>query len=101
LFVLLRNLLISREPVYGVGESIARHERELLRLWDARVAVLNDDRIGRAFDHLFDTDISILVLKVTAHAVCKFDVCLDHLHNDSTTITFHSSYELTERERIL
>jgi hypothetical protein len=65
------------------------------------VAILNDDRIGWALDRLFDTDISIIVLKVAAHAVRKFDICLDHLHNDSTTITFHSGCESAERERIL
>ena len=32
LLVLVRNLLISREPLYGVGEWAARHEPELLGL---------------------------------------------------------------------
>ncbi len=31
-------------------------------------------------------------LKVAAHAVREFDVSLDQLHNDSTTITFHGDY---------
>jgi hypothetical protein len=101
LFVLLRNLLISRELLYGISEWVTRHELELLGLSNTRVAVLNDDRIGRALDRVFDTDISTLVLKVAAHAVRKFDICLDHLHNDSTTITFHSGCESAERERIL
>jgi transposase len=33
--------------------------------------------------------------------VREFDVCLDHLHNDSTTITFHGGYESAKQERIL
>jgi transposase len=101
LLVLLRNLLISREPLYGVGEWAARHEPELLGLSDTRVAALNDDRIGRALDRLFDANISALALKVAAHAVREFDVSLDQLHNDSTTITFHGDYESAERERTL
>jgi transposase len=101
LLVLLRNLLISREPLYGVGEWAARHEPELLGLSDTQLSALNDDRIGRALDRLFDANIPALVLKVAAHAVREFDVSLDQLHNDSTTITFHGDYESAERERTL
>jgi transposase len=101
LLVLLRNLLISREPLYGVGEWAARHEPELLGLSDTQVTALNDDRIGRALDRLFDAHISALALEVVAHAVRDFDVSLDELHNDSTTITIHGGYESAERERTL
>jgi len=101
LLVLLRNLLISREPLYGVGEWAARQEPELLGLSDTQVAALNDDRIGRALDRLFDANIPALALKVAAHAVREFDVSLDQLHNDSTTITFHGDYESAQRERTL
>jgi transposase len=99
--VLLRNLLISREPLYGVGEWAARHEPELLGLSDTQLSALNDDRIGRALDRLFDANIPALALKVAAHAVREFDVSLDQLHNDSTTITFHGDYQSAARERTL
>jgi transposase len=101
LLVLLRNLLISREPLYGVGEWAARHEPELLGLSDTQLAALNDDRIGRPLDRVFDANIPALALRVAAHAVREFDVSLDQLHNDSTTITFHGDYESAERERTL
>ena len=58
----------------------------------------NDDRVGRALDRLFDADVAALVLDVAAHAVSAFDVTLDELHNDSTTVTFHGDYENAERE---
>ncbi len=101
LLVLLRNLLISREPLYGVGEWVARHEPKLFGLSDVQVAAMNDDRVGRALDRLFDANLSGLALKVAAHAVREFDVSLDQLHNDSTTITFHGDYESAEAERTL
>jgi len=101
LLVLLRNLLVSREPLYGVGEWAACYEPELLGLSNAQLAALNDDRIGRALDRVFDANIPALALNVAAHAVREFDVSLDELHNDSTTITFHGSYESAERERTL
>ena len=39
LLVLLRNVLVSREPVYGVAEWAARFAPDLLDLWDDEVAL--------------------------------------------------------------
>src|SRR5204863_5900839 len=91
----------SREPLYGIGEWAARHDTHWLDLSDEQVPALNDDRVGRALDHLFDADVAALVLDVAAHAVSEFDVTLDELHNDSTTVTFHGDYENADRERTL
>jgi transposase len=101
LMVLVRNLLIAREPLYGVGEWAARHEPELLGLTPAQLPSLNDDRAGRCLDRLFDADIPSLTLAVVAHAVREFGVELDELHNDSTTVTLHGDYESADREQTL
>jgi transposase len=101
LLVLVKNLLISREPLYGVGEWAARYAPELLGLAPAQLPSLNDDRVGRCLDRLFDADIPSLTLTVVAHAVREFGVELDELHNDSTTVTFHGDYEAADRERTL
>ncbi len=101
LLVLVKNLLVSREPLYGVGEWAARHAPGLLGLTPEQLPVLNDDRVGRCLDRLFDADIPSLTLAVVTHAVREFGVALDELHNDSTTITFHGDYENADRERTL
>jgi transposase len=101
LLLLVRNLLVSREPLYGIGEWAARHDTRWLGLSDEQLPSLNDDRAGRALDRLFDADVPALVLDVAAHAVREFDVTLDELHNDSTTITFHGDYDDATRERFL
>jgi transposase len=92
LLVLLRNLLVSREPIYGVGEWAARHAPDLLGLVPADIDRLNDDCVGRALDRLFGADIPSLVLSVATHAVKEFGVSLDELHNDSTTVSFCGAY---------
>jgi transposase len=101
LLVLVKNLLVSREPLYGVGEWAARHAPGLLGLTSEQLPALNDDRVGRCLDRLFDADIPALTLAVVMHAVREFGVELDELHNDSTTITFHGDYEDADRERTL
>ncbi len=101
LMILLKNLLVSREPLYGIGEWAARHAPEWLGLTPAQLPSLNDDRVGRCLDRLFDADIPSLTLAVVAHAVREFAVDLDELHNDSTTVTFHGDYEAADHQRTL
>lgn len=101
LLLLARNVLISREPLYGVGEWAARHEPTWLGLSESQLAALNDDRVGRALDRLFDADVPSLVLDVATRAVREFNVNLDELHNDSTTVTFHGDYDSATQERTL
>jgi len=101
LLVLLRNLLLSREPLYGLGEWAARHAADLLGLTPEQVVALNDDRVGRCLDRLFDCDMASLTLAAVGHAVRQFGVSLDELHNDSTTITFHGDYRSALEERSL
>ena len=88
LLVLLRNVLVSREPIYGVGEWAARHAADLLGLGPQDIQRLNDDRVGRALDRLFLADVPSLVLAVAGHVVRTFQISLDELHNDSTSISF-------------
>jgi transposase len=101
LMVLVKNLLISREPLYGVGEWAARYAPQPLGLTPAQLPSLNDDRVGRCLDRLFDADIPSLTLAIVTHAVREFGVELDELHNDSTTVTLHGDYESADRAQTL
>jgi transposase len=99
LLVLVRNLLVSREPLYGVGEWAARQAPDLLGLSPEQVAGLNDDRCGRAIDKLFACDQPSLVLALLAHTVRVFAVALDELHNDGTSVSVYGAYRAAARER--
>lgn len=90
--LLIRNVLISREPMYGVPEWAARHGAEQFNLFHEQVSQLQDDRLGKALQRLFLGTTPDFVLAVVRQALREFHVSLDELHNDSTTITFHGSY---------
>jgi transposase len=90
--LLLKNVLLCREPLYGIGEWAARFALEALGFADTQLPSLNDDRIGRCLDRLFQSDITSMVLALATHVVREFEIDLDELHNDSTTITFHGAY---------
>ena len=92
LLVLLRNLLISREPLYGIGQWAAGYAPDLLGLTRDELEALSDDGVGRALGCLFRSALGAFVLTVVRHTIREFEVSLHQLHNDSTTITFHGKY---------
>jgi len=100
LLVLVRNYLVRREPIYGVGEWAERFAPDLLGLSSRQVAALNDDRVGRCLDRLFEAGYRSMVLALVAHVIEEFGVELEQLHNDSTTITFFGRYEQTVAEQL-
>ena len=90
--ILLRNLLLARVPLYSQQEWAARAVPHLLGLTGEEVGWLNDDRVGRSLDALFDADRATLLTRVVVGAVSTFSIELDQLHNDSTTVTFTGDY---------
>lgn len=98
--LLVLNFICSRQPIYGVGEWAARHAPDLLGLVPNDIRHLNDDRVARCLNTLFNSDFHDLVLRVVSHVIAEFQVSLEELHNDSTTITFHGDYEEAAQETL-
>jgi transposase len=90
--VVVTNLVLGREPLYALGEWAARYDPGLLGLTESEVDVLNDDRVGRALEALFDADRASLLTAVVLRAVSEFAVDTSQLHNDSTSISVHGAY---------
>jgi transposase len=98
--VLVRNLCVSREPLYGLGDWAARHDPRALGFSAGELLGLNDDRVGRALDRLFDADRASLLTDLLLGVICEFGIDCSQLHNDSTTISVHGSYTQADgRER--
>jgi transposase len=90
--VLLRNIIISRAPLYSVGEWAAQMVPSLLGLRPTQIELLNDDRVGRALDRLFEADRSAMLTELVVGMVRDFEIELEQFHNDSTTLTLHGEY---------
>ncbi len=87
------NLLVGRTPLYGLGEWATPFAPVLLGLADADdVAWLNDDRIGRALQKLFEADRASLLTELIVGVVGEFGVDTSELHNDSTSVSVHGAY---------
>lgn len=91
--VLVRTIALhDRQPVYTHAEWARRIEPALLGLRADQVSLLNDDRVGRALDRLFDADRAALLTELVLATVREFQVDVDQLHNDSTTLTLTGDY---------
>jgi transposase len=99
LTVLVKNFLVAREPIYGLGEWAAAYAPDALGLSPEEVRLLNDDRAGRFLTRLFHSDRPSLLLALMRHIVREFTLGLDELHNDSTTVTFSGAYQDAAEEQ--
>lgn len=90
--VLVRNLAISRQPLYGMSAWAGRYEPGLLGLRPGEATRLNDDRVGRALDELFTADRASLLTALSIRTIRRFRIEVSELHNDSTSITLYGAY---------
>ena len=99
--VLLRNIVLNdRQPVYTHAEWASRAEADLIGLSEGQAGLLNDDRVGRALDQLFDADRASLLTQLVLGAIREFAIDLDQLHNDSTTLTFSGQYRSADGREV-
>ncbi|HVA48034.1 MAG TPA: DUF4277 domain-containing protein, partial [Pirellulales bacterium] len=92
LLVMVRNVLVSRQPIYGVGEWAARFGPDLFNLWEAELALLGDDRLGRNMVRAHQGVTPQFVIDFTHEVSGTFGLRDDEFHNDSTTVSFYGTY---------
>jgi transposase len=90
--VLLRSIIVEREPIYRQQETVHGFASGMFGIGSEEMNHLSDDRLGRALDHLFDADRAALLTEVALAVAERFGVNFDECHNDSTTISFYGSY---------
>lgn len=97
--LLVRNVLVSRQPLYAIPVWAARHAPELFDLFHQDVSALQDDRLGDCLARLFHATTPELTLAVVRSAIDEFQVSLDELHNDSTSVAFYGAYPTARQPR--
>jgi len=90
--VLVRNIVAGHRPVYALAEWAERYEPALLGLAPGDAGALNDDRVGRMLDRLFDADRASLITSTVLGVIREFGVSTAQVHNDSTTVTVTGNY---------
>lgn len=90
--LVVANLLLGRSPLYALGEWALPFDPALLAISTTDVATLNDDRVGRALERLFDADRSSLLTELMLKVISEFAVDTSELHNDSTSVSVSGVY---------
>ncbi len=99
--VLVRNIALhDRQPVYTHVEWARQVEPSLVGLKPDQADLLNDDRVGRALDRLFDADRAALMTELVLGTLRNFKVDMDQLHNDSTTLTLTGDYKSADGKEL-
>jgi hypothetical protein len=97
--VFVRNMILCRHPLYELPQWAGGWVPELLGVQAHEVALLNDDRVGRCLDLLFEVDRARLATAFALRMIQEFALALDVLHNDSTTVTFTGRYASASERR--
>src|SRR5215467_16376820 len=62
--VLLRSIVVEREPIYRQQETVHGFASGMSGISAEEIELVGDDRIGRALDRLFDADRGALLTEV-------------------------------------
>lgn len=98
--VLLRSIIVEREPIYRQQETVHGFASGMFGVSGQDMAHLSDDRLGRALDRLYDADRTALLTELVLAVGQRFDVRFEEFHNDSTTISFCGSYRSASGRKI-
>lgn len=88
----VRNIVAGHRPVYALSEWAASYDPVLLGFGPGEAELLNDDRVGRMLDRLFDADRASLITSTVLGVIREFNIETTQLHNDSTTVTVTGNY---------
>jgi transposase len=91
--VLLRNILLSRQPMYAIPQWLRGFVPELFDLVPTQARFFNDDRIGRTLDRLFRCSQPALLTDIILQAIRAFHIDLSQFHQDTTSVSFHGDYQ--------
>jgi transposase len=90
--VVVRNLVLGRQPLYGLSTWAAGFDIDLLGLSGAPASALSDDCVGRALDQLFALDRASMLTELALRVIDAYQIATDELHDDSTSLVLYGSY---------
>jgi transposase len=90
--VLVRSIIVEREPIYRQHEIVRAFIPSAFGLEEGDLRSLGDDALGRALDRLFDADRGAFLTEAVLAVAREFEVNLEELHNDSTSIKLTGQY---------
>lgn len=88
--------LSGRTPLYRLKEYFHEKDTELLLGTELDAKLFCDYNLGRVIDKIYDTGTHGIFSQLSQNAVGQFDIDARKVHFDTTSISVHGDYELTE-----
>src|SRR5258707_2979798 len=79
--VLLRSIIVEREPIYRQNETVHEFAPGMFGISAEEMSHLCDDRLGRALDRLVDVDPAALLTEVALAGGQRFGGQFHEFHN--------------------
>jgi hypothetical protein len=95
---LVHNVLLSRDPLYRLGEWCEGIEPQTLGLSNDEKLALNDDRVGRALEQLAEFGGRGVFFQLALRAIKLYQIETQRIHFDTTTVTFSGEYQGSKTE---
>lgn len=96
--VLVHNVLLSRDPLYRLGEWLEGIEPQTLGINAEQKSAINDDRMGRALEQLCEFGGRGVFFQLALRAIKLYKLETQRIHFDTTSITFSGEYPGATRE---
>ena len=87
-------------PLYLFSEFFAGKATEHLIGEGVTAEHLNESRLGRVMDQLYEYGITLMFVKIATEMCKKFGISTNHAHLDGTSIAVHGKYETKKEEGI-
>jgi len=95
LLALIKNILVERNALYALGEWAALYDAGLVAQ-----GKIGDDTLGRALDRLFTADRATLQTRIILAVMNGFDLKMEQIHNDTTSVMVRGAYDDQDRRAI-
>ena len=92
LMLLVYNLILGKYPLYELPEWVESIDFRCINNEDYENVKFTDDRFGRVLDKLFLVDRASLMTELVVFFVKEFNIVLERLSNDSTSIKAFGRY---------
>ncbi len=92
LMLLVYNLILGKDPLYELQEWVESIDFRCINNQTYESVKFNDDRFGRVLNKLYLVDRASLMTELVIFFVNEFDITLERLSNDSTTVKAFGSY---------
>ena len=92
LMLLVYNLIVGKDPLYQLQEWVESLDFRCINNEDYENVKFTDDRFGRVLNKLYLVDRASLMTELVIFFVKEFDIVLERLSNDSTSIKAFGRY---------